>query len=1146
MANIGSLVAYLELNSAGFVQSMGNATRTAEEAMKRIDGAASIAKNALAGLVGAASIGGLATLVKNAVQATAALDDFSEITGASVESLSALRQVARVAETDFQLVVTSMTKLAKNLAGVDEESKGAGLALAAIGLRLNDIKALRADEQIQTIAKAMDRFEDSGSKAAASQALFGKAGAELLPYLKDLAQWGALHASVTTEQSAEAERLSKSIFLLKSDFQDISVQLSANLVPYFQLLADEMKGAGREAGDMTAGFSLLEVVFQTVIVMGSEVGFVFKAIGTEIGGVAAQLGALASGDFSGFSSIGEAMRKDAEIARIEHDKFISKVMNMGKVVADQNAHLSSGAAGVEAGAKGVINYSSAVEKLGHAAKKSRKELDALLNRLEGNESGFNAKFYHELAILNKEFGSKNPERYQRLMTELVKSTDYGKKIFKDAAEAAKAHNDAVDAAYDVLEKERMAVENGIKGFRDKAEAIEFETTLIGLSSAAREKALILHELEAKKVGLSAEAYAELSDKVKGLLDRINSAAGQRNALADAMEQQVSFWKSLENVAHQTWTSIADGGKNIWQRIKDTAKNVFFDWLYQLTLKKWMINLVTSASGVGVAEQVFGASAVRSAGSNALGTAGNVASISNALGLGTVSGAGIGSIVSGSAYGTGFLSQQSLMLAAQETTGLASSVLSGLSSVASALPWIAGALAIGSLLSSKGETRAGGVDYKYGHAISDSAGNYSNYGINGITAVGGSSGGAISGIADLTGTSVAGINTLLKSLGSNAYLTGFQSGAETSGKGRGGVYSGGTLSTGAVFGDMAIGSNYSGGKYESTSSKNGNAEQITANYVAEMAQVTIQVLQAATDIPRSAMKFLSTIDSESLSLDQANGVIATVRALSALEAPLMALGVPLENITAGALEAAGGIDTLNAIFTALPETLDQIPDVFEAVRLSSLSVSSSYRALTDNAFDLAGSFDGSLASAQQLGSVMQARYQSEMQLLQQVDAMIKGIHTSTVSAAEGYLLDTLDAQGKYNFYDRGMDSALAMIKLATDPEVINTYAQQYIGYMNSAWGTLSQDQKVAGLGGFQSAAATLDATVTAAGANISATLSAENSNLAASIKTAIAESIRDSFAPVTAGMVNAVNTPLKVESSVDISITTSPGFEASVL
>lgn len=70
-------------------------------------------------------------------------------------------------------------------------------------------------------------------------------------------------------------------------------------------------------------------VFKVIMVVGANVAFVFNAIGTEIGGIAAQIAALARGDITGFHAISDAMKADAAKARLEIDKFSSDVMKMG-------------------------------------------------------------------------------------------------------------------------------------------------------------------------------------------------------------------------------------------------------------------------------------------------------------------------------------------------------------------------------------------------------------------------------------------------------------------------------------------------------------------------------------------------------------------------------------------------------------------------------------------------------------------------------------------------------------------------------------------------------------------------------------------------------------------------------------------------
>lgn len=57
-----------------------------------------------------------------------------------------------------------------------------------------------------------------------------------------------------------------------------------------------------------------------------------------------------------------------------------------------------------------------------------------------------------------------------------------------------------------------------------------------------------------------------------------------------LDAQIAMWDSIEKTAHDTFTSILSSGKNAAQRLRDTLKNTLFDWLYQMTLKKWIVQI----------------------------------------------------------------------------------------------------------------------------------------------------------------------------------------------------------------------------------------------------------------------------------------------------------------------------------------------------------------------------------------------------------------------------------------------------------------------------------------------------------------------------------------------------------------------------
>lgn len=75
----------------------------------------------------------------------------------------------------------------------------------------------------------------------------------------------------------------------------------------------------------------IATVFETVAVLGVNVAYVIKQIGTEIGGLAAQAAAVARLDFSAAREIGRLMREDAAAARREVDALSDRILNQRRL-----------------------------------------------------------------------------------------------------------------------------------------------------------------------------------------------------------------------------------------------------------------------------------------------------------------------------------------------------------------------------------------------------------------------------------------------------------------------------------------------------------------------------------------------------------------------------------------------------------------------------------------------------------------------------------------------------------------------------------------------------------------------------------------------------------------------------------------------
>jgi hypothetical protein len=230
----GSIIIDLLMRTGSFVTD----TERAEKSMRALQKAAkeSFDKAIVAGIVkGQLAFETLAGAARTTAQVfqtltidAAQFKDLEETTGAAAEALASLQVAASTAGVPIDAVGEAMNKLTKNLVGVDDESKAAGAALAALGLSVEEFKKLDPAAQYEEIGKALAGFADGASKTAVAQALLGKAGAEQLKVMKALEEQGGRTSILTKQQIDRADA-----------FADAQARSAAQLRLYAQAAASE-------------------------------------------------------------------------------------------------------------------------------------------------------------------------------------------------------------------------------------------------------------------------------------------------------------------------------------------------------------------------------------------------------------------------------------------------------------------------------------------------------------------------------------------------------------------------------------------------------------------------------------------------------------------------------------------------------------------------------------------------------------------------------------------------------------------------------------------------------------------------------------------------------------------------------------------
>ena len=250
MAVVGQLLVELSANVARLRTDMERAANVVESNSKRMAQAASFASGALGAIGAGLSVGALSQAFMAAVNSMDALNDAADRTGASVGELSSLVNTLAPYGATLDQITDATGKLARAMAGADDETKGAGAAFAALGVSTRDATGnLRPTVDVLTdVSKALAQYEDGTNKTVLVQALFGKTGQALMPMLKDLANAQKVAGTVTAEQAEAAEKLNVELGRIKQAVSIASVSIASKLIPDLAKLAEQFRVTSQAGG----------------------------------------------------------------------------------------------------------------------------------------------------------------------------------------------------------------------------------------------------------------------------------------------------------------------------------------------------------------------------------------------------------------------------------------------------------------------------------------------------------------------------------------------------------------------------------------------------------------------------------------------------------------------------------------------------------------------------------------------------------------------------------------------------------------------------------------------------------------------------------------------------------------------------------
>ena len=290
------------------------------------------------------------------VKSAGNFQDLAEQVGASAEGLASLSVSASVGGTSMEEVSGFAIRLTKNLTGVDDESSKAGAALKALGLNIDDLKSADPADQMERIAKALDKFDDGTGKTAVMEAL-AKGGAKLMPFMKELAAEGGRQVILTKEMIEQADAYADSQARSRAKLSLYAQALATEAIPALTAFQDaltdtakEMMGVAQGATSLKANDGVREFAKGAVGALGFVVDAadgvyrVVSIIGKSIGAIGAAGAAVASGEFKMAKSIMAELGSDVD-ATLNRGLFSEKLQKRLAEIGTQTQAQTGGKKG---------------------------------------------------------------------------------------------------------------------------------------------------------------------------------------------------------------------------------------------------------------------------------------------------------------------------------------------------------------------------------------------------------------------------------------------------------------------------------------------------------------------------------------------------------------------------------------------------------------------------------------------------------------------------------------------------------------------------------------------------------------------------------------------------------------------------------
>ena len=546
----------------------------------------------LAGLGVSLTLGAFAALVKGAIDSADELNKLSQKIGISVEALSTLQFAAQLSDVGLDTLKTGLKGLSANLTEA-RAGLGEGAALfQALGISVEDTAGnLKSSDTI--LLEIADRFasvEDGATKTALAVKLFGKSGMDMIPFLnqgasgiRELMQEAErLGLKLSTETAQAAEAFNDNLTALKASSSGLGITLATELLAPLRVVTDAIReGQGEATGFAAILGGALKTTLEAILVLGVNVAYVFKSMGTEIGGMAAQLTALARLDIRGFKAIGEAMREDAVKARAEVDALSARILNPPQARSAGPAPSSPTAGNTGAATEDMQRMACVLSggewRGGRCIKKGAEAKDNSAARLAVLKAQADAEF----RLLKTGLDQQKAALDRALDDRLVSIRDYYTQ--KTHLEQA-----AIDEDISRKSEERSAQQQMARGGKDEATRLRAMAEVKKLDGEIAVLAQQRGEIEVANAHAAANAERQLANELARVRDRlaeVRNSNGGTGGDSTRAQLQREYQPLIEQLQRMGDTAGTQDVARLIDVESDLAELARFERQYQIATER---------------------------------------------------------------------------------------------------------------------------------------------------------------------------------------------------------------------------------------------------------------------------------------------------------------------------------------------------------------------------------------------------------------------------------------------------------------------------------------------------------------------------------------------------------------------------------